>query len=38
LEHKYLVDEAPTLAEVLGLQLQEPDGSVMKELLEAKAE
>lgn len=38
LEHRYLVDEAPTLAKVLGLKLQEPDGSVMEELLRTKDE
>ena len=33
IEHKNLVDEAPTFAEVLGLELQKSDGCAMRELL-----
>lgn len=36
LEHRYLVDEAPTFAAVLGLKLKEPDGGAIKELLASK--
>jgi len=36
LEHAFLVDEAPTFAEVLGLELNEPDGRVLTEILETK--
>lgn len=38
LEHQKLVDEAPTFAKVLGLELEQADGCAIKELLVVKAE